>query len=68
MQDKYSYASTKEEFKYIDTIGKWHESTKDIPRKVMLQKYYHALLQRQDWGSLDPNEILTAVQNEIRIA
>ena len=65
MEEAYSITATKEEMKYIKNIGKYHYSTKDYSRKVMLEKYYHALLQRKEWGNLDPNEILGYLTTEI---
>lgn len=63
--EAYSKSKTDDEMRYINNIGKFHWETKTVPRKVMLEKYYYALLKREDWGNLDKQEILGYVTKQI---
>ena len=50
--------SIHDEINYMNSIGKHHNATKDIPRSEMLKLYISAQQKRTHWGKLDRAEVM----------
>lgn len=60
-----THYNTKEEIRFIDTIGSWADRHRDTPRLKLLTRYRAALLQRAVWDGLDRDVIMAHIDSEI---
>jgi hypothetical protein len=57
---------TEDELLFIAGIGQYHESTRAIPKEVMLKRFLNANMHRENWNDMDKYTIINAIQKELR--
>lgn len=53
---------------YLEKIGKVHESTRNMPRWEILERYLAGLEKRVNWGNLDREKIINAAKMHLAFA
>ena len=57
---------TQSELAYIAKIGQYSEHTRGMPRRDLLERYFHAMRKRAIWDGLDRTAILYAIYAAMR--
>ena len=57
---------TQSELHYIEHLGQHSERTKGMPRRELLERYFHAMRKRKIWDGLDRVAVLHAIYAAMR--